>query len=179
MAFVASLGGAGLVAVMTLVLAGDIALRLVVAGLGLVYVIYLMRRSRERTGRITTLAAWTVAAAGTWILAPPLPLYVVIHAGLVWLIRSLYHHSSVLSALTDLGLTGLGLAAALWAGLETGSVFAAIWCFFLVQALFTAIPRCWRRPARGPDPAAVEEDRFERAHRAAEAALRKLSSNYR
>jgi hypothetical protein len=48
----------------------------------------------------------------------------------------------------------------------------SLWSYFLVQALFTAIPT---RAARGP-AAASEDDAFERAHRAAEAAVRWLSA---
>jgi len=36
-------------------------------------------------------------------------MYLLVHLGLIWLIRSLYFYSSVLSALADLGLGGLGL----------------------------------------------------------------------
>ena len=90
--------------------------------------------------------------------------------------RSLYFYSSVLPALTDLMLSGLGLAAAVWAAGQTGSVFLSLWCFFLVQALFVVIPTRIRRrhseSSLGPDGL----DRFQRAHRSAEAAVRRLSS---
>ena len=75
-----------------------------------------------------------------------------------------------------IGLNGLALSGAIWAAVQSGSLFLSIWSFFLVQALFVGIPSSIsRRPgskAAGPDP----EDRFQRAHRVAEAALRKLSS---
>ena len=101
----------------------------------------------------------------------------MLHIGLIWLVRSLYFYASVVSALTDLGLSGLALAAAVWAVTHTGSLFLAIWCFFLVQALFVAIPHALSgKAAPGIQPAADRDDRFERAHRAAEAAVRKLSS---
>ena len=58
----------------------------------------------------------------------------------------------------------------------SGSLFLSIWSFFLVQALFVAIPTRLRQKAGDRGPARDSEDPFQRAHRAAEAALRKLSS---
>lgn len=149
-------------------------LRLLVAGIALGYLFYLLRRSPERVGRISVVAAWGLAAAAIWLLKLPLPLYLTLHLGLVWLVRSLYFYSSVLSALADLGLSGLSLAAALWAAGHSHSLFLGIWSLFLVQALFAFIPASLQRGnAAAPAP---ERDRFERAHRAAESALRKLST---
>ena len=66
-------------------------------------------------------------------------------------------------------------AAAVWAARQSGSFALSLWCFFLVQALYAAIPA--RFPGEGGSTAdAVPEDRFQRAHRAAEAALRSLHS---
>jgi hypothetical protein len=151
-------------------------LRLLIAASGLAYVIYLLRRSPERVGRVTTLAVWVLVALTLWWLEPSLLLYVAAHAGLIWLVRSLYFHTSVLSALADLGLNGLGIVAAVWATLQAGSLFLSLWCFFLVQALFVGIPRHIGRkhPDRSPDP--DHEDRFQHAYRIAEGALRKLTS---
>jgi hypothetical protein len=151
-------------------------LRLLIAASSLAYISYLLSRSQERVGRVTTLAAWTVLAFALWWLEPPLLLYVLGHAGFIWLIRSLYFHAGVLSALADLGLNGLALTAAVWATLQAGSLFLSLWCFFLVQALFTGIPkRIGRTPQdRQPDP--DDEDRFQHAHRVAEGALRRITS---
>jgi hypothetical protein len=175
-ALVASLAGGVLYTALTSLFPGGAVLRLLIAGLALGYIIYLFSRSRERIGRLTALGFWTLAAGAAWWLVPSLSLYLLVHLGLVWLIRSLYFYSSVLSALADLGLGGLGLAAAVWASLHTGSLFPGIWCFFLLQALFVAIPASLERKASRRQPAPDREDRFRRAHRAAEAAVRKLSS---
>ncbi len=172
----ASLIGSVLYTALTLVFAGGGVLRLLVAGIGFGYVAYLLSRSRERVGRITVLVAWALVAVATWLLEPALPLYLLVHVSFIGLIRSLYFHSSLLSALGDLGLTGLGLAAAIWAASHSGSLFLSIWCFFLVQALFVAIPSRLSREGRADRTERDSEDRFERAHRVAEAAVRKLSS---
>jgi hypothetical protein len=149
-------------------------LRLVIPLLGLAYLLYLFSRSNERTGRVTTLLAWSVIAASSWWLALPLPLYLCVHAGAVWLVRSLYFHSGPVGALLDLGLAGLSLAAAAWAIAQSGSVFLATWCFFLVQALFVTIPS-GARPARRVDPDTTgDNDNFDKARRQAEQALGQL-----
>jgi hypothetical protein len=148
--------------------------RLIIAGLSFAYLLYLLRRSSERVGRLTTLAAWFAMAAAVWPWSLSLPLYLLAHIVTLWLVRSLYFHGSLTAALADAVLNGLALTAALWAARQTGSLFASLWCFFLVQALFSSLPNPvpGGRNRVGPAP----EDRFEQAHRAAEAALRRLSS---
>ena len=173
-ALVTSLLGSLMYAVLVPTFASGPVLRLLVAGIGLGYLIYLLRRSPERVGRITLAALWGVATAAIWLLELPLLSYLALHLGLIWLARSLCFYSSVLSALADLALSGAGLAAALWAASHSHSLFLGIWSLFLVQALFAFIPTNLQRRDKTAPP--TEPDRFDRAHRAAEAALRKLSS---
>jgi len=175
-ALVASLVGSVLYTALTPTFASAAVLRLLIAGIGLGYLLYLLRRSHERVGRITVVALWVLAAVVLWLLHPPLPLYLVLHIGLVWLVRSLYFYASVVSALTDLGLSSLSLAAAIWAATHTGSLFLSVWCFFLLQALFVSIPHELSGKAAQRQPVADRDDRFQHAQRAAEAAVRKLSS---
>lgn len=148
--------------------------RLVIPALALTYLLYLFSRSPERLGRVTTLALWTVLAVGSWWIGPPLLLYFLIHVAAVWLVRSLYFYSGVLPALMDLGLNGLSISAAVWALTRSGSVFLATWCFFLVQALFVAIPPVLRRKTAALPDALVVNDDFEKARKRADEALRQL-----
>lgn len=173
-ALVASLAAGACYAALVLVFPSAGVVRFVVAGLGLAYVVYLLKRTDERVGRVVAIAAWAIAALALWIFAPPTLLYLAVHLGLLWLVRSLYFHGSLLSALADLGLVALGLAASVWAATQTHSVALSVWTFFLVQALFVAIPP----RVAAPEAAAhdVPEDPFQRAHRAAEAALRRMQS---
>lgn len=170
----ASLCGAALLAALPALFGPDAAARFVVALLALGYVVYVLADSAERTGRVTTVVVWAAAAAGAWIAEPPLGAYMLVHVGLVWLIRSLYRYSSVLTALADLALTALAAAFAVWAATRSGSAWLALWCFFLVQAF-----HAWLPPALGAkslrNPRGDDSARFERAHRAAEAALRRLA----
>jgi hypothetical protein len=175
-ALAAGISGGLLFSMLTTVFASGFVLRLLIAGMGLLYVLYLLQRSGEKVGRITTLAIWLVMASALWLLGLSLPLYLMAHLGIVWLIRSLYFFSSLFSALADLGLVLFGVTAAAWALLETGNLFLSFWSFFLVQALFAAIPSSWKRSDKPAARARGTEDRFLLAHRAAEAALAKLST---
>jgi len=175
-ALAAGIVGSMLFAVLTSVFSEAHILRLLIAGIGVAYVVYLLRRSRERIGRITALVMWAVVAGATWLMDPPLMIYALVHLGLIWLIRSLYFYSSIVSALADLGLSGLGLTAAVWAASQSGSLFLSIWCFFLVQALFVAIPPCMDPKGPRVQTDRHTQDRFQDAYRSAEASLRALSS---
>ncbi len=175
-ALIAALAGSALYAALDAVFPGVLVMRIVVAGIGLAYLLYLLSRSDERIGRITMLAVWCLATVAIWFLVPSSALYLLLHIGLIWLIRSLYFYTGVLSALLDLGLNGLALAAAIWAALQSGSIFLSLWSFFLVQALFVAVPTSIRQRKAGGQQQRQNEDRFQQAHRAAESALRKLSS---
>jgi hypothetical protein len=173
-AFVLSACGAALLAALSPWLGSGVALRALVALLGFAYTLYVIGRSGERVGRITTVACWIAIACGAWVLGLPLVGYVLLHIGLMWLVRALYHYSGLLPALVDLGLSLLGAAFAVWAAQRSGSAWLALWCFFLVQAFHALVPQTLkRRDAAAREP---EVDAFARAHRAAEAAVRRLSS---
>lgn len=149
-------------------------IRLVIPGLAFAYLLYLFSRCDERVGRVTTLTLWTVLTVATWWFAPVLPLYLLIHVGAVWLVRSLYFYSGIMPALMDLGLSGLSVSASVWAITRSGSVFLATWCFFLVQALFVAIPPSVRRSRDAAAEIPADNDTFEQARHRADAAVRQL-----
>lgn len=151
--------------------------RLIIPALGLAYLLYLMSHSKARTGRVTTLSLWCALAAISWWVAPPVPLYLLIHVAAVWLVRSLYFYSGIVPALMDLGLSALSISASVWAMTRSGSVFLAIWTFFLVQALFIAIPPAVKGKAEPERNTAVDNENFGRARRQADAALRQLFTN--
>ena len=149
-------------------------IRLVIPVLGAAYLFYLFSRSPERVGRVTTITLWSALAIAAWWLAPPLPLYLLIHVAAVWLVRSLYFYSGIVPALTDLGLSALSVSATVWAVSRSGSIFLAVWCFFLVQALFVAIPPTVR--SGSPRQVLATNKNFEHARRQADKALRSLFS---
>jgi hypothetical protein len=175
-ALATSVTGSMLFTVLASLFTGGFVLRTLIAALSLLYLLYLLKRSQERVGRITTLTAWLATAMGIWLLGLSLPLYLLAHLSLLWLVRSLYFHAGLLSALADLGLVLFGLAAALWAWLSTNSLGLSLWCFFLVQALFVLIPMHFKRRSGLRKDSQAEADRFQHAYRVAEAAISKLSS---
>lgn len=170
LAFIAS----ALVALLTPFVGLGSVIRLLIPALGLAYLLYLLSRSQKRTGRVTAITVWIVLALLTWWLAPPLPLYLLIHVGAIWLLRSLYFYSSLIPAVMDMGLSILSLATSVLTINHSGSVFLATWSFFLVQALFSAIPPMIgsrHKPLQYP---ANDAEGFECAKRQADAALRQL-----
>jgi hypothetical protein len=173
-AFALSVCGAAVLAALAPFLGAGTALRAVVALLGLAYMLYVLARSGERVGRVTTIACWLVAASATWFLHPSLAGYVLVHVALVWLVRSLYCYAGLLPAAADLALGALGTAFAVWAARHSGSAWLAFWCFFLVQAFHVLIPAAF--PERRAEAAREPDDGFARAHRAAEAALRRIAT---
>lgn len=147
-----------------------------ISGLGLAYVFFLLHCTPERVGRVTTLAGWTLASLAGWLWLPGVLSFLALNLGLIWLVRALYHQAGVLAALADLGLNAVALLAAAWALSTSGSLFLGIWSFFLVQALFTAIPPLTGKARAGTTAQDTSADRFAQAHRNAESALRKLSN---
>ena len=149
-------------------------IRLVIPALALAYLLYLFSRSTERVGRVTTLSLWGALAVITWWIAPPLPFYLLIHVGSIWLVRSLYFYSGVMPALMDLGISTLSVSATVWAISRSGSVFLATWCFFLVQALFATIPKTIKSRRAASKSTATDNETFTNAKRNADKALRQL-----
>lgn len=168
-----SLCGAAVLSVLAPGLLAGFALRAVIAIVAFAYVLYLIGQSGERVGRITTVACWLVVAAAAYVIGLPLAAYVLVHVGLIWLVRSLYYYSGVLPALVDFGLGVLGIVFAVWAAQRTGSAWLAFWCFFLAQSFHVLIPPSL---ATRDGTAGGVDDAFNRAHRMAEEAIRRLST---
>ena len=141
------------------------------------YLLYLMKRSNERVGRVVIILLWSSITLATLLLGISIINFVLIQVAAIWTIRCLYFHGSILPALLDLGLAGLGLVASAWAILQTGSITTAIWCFFLSQCLFVLIPGFNQNRETIHSFNSVEQDRFQSAHRVALDAVRKLSTH--
>ena len=149
-------------------------LRWLIAASSGLYVVYLLTRSSEKAGRLAVPALWALAAIAIWATAPGLGGFVLAHVGVIWLVRSLYFHAGIVAAVLDLGICGAGFLAAVAAAWSSHSVFLSVWSFFLVQALFVAIPAVLQ-PA-SPVQAANTDERFQRALMTAEAAIRRAHS---
>jgi hypothetical protein len=149
-------------------------LQAVIAGASLSYILYLLYRSRERMGKVAVVTLWLLFAFGVWLLAPSTLILLFAHVAVIWVIRCLYYHSSILIALLDLGLIVLGMLVSLWTLLHTHSLLLSVWVFFLMQALFSVLPE--QVFSAKTKRAKNQDDGFERAYASAEAAVRQLSS---
>lgn len=153
-------------------LAPSVAARALVTVLCGAYLIWLLRYQPNAIGKVSAAVAWCGFASLAWVLAPSVGMLAAGHALVIWLLRSLFFHDSLLPAGLDLLL---GLAALLFAGValeRSGSVALSVWCFFLTQAAFAALPR--RSEARLDRM--TDAMGFERARRQADAAIDRLSS---
>lgn len=149
---------------------------LIIAGLSLAYLIFLLRHAETRRGRVLVIALWLSLSLGGWLLGFSLIAHILLQLSLIWIVRSLYFHASILAGLLDLVLIVMAASAGVWAVIQTDSFIAAVWCFSLAQSLFVAIPEFSGRDTRHPDSAPVI-DHFQSAHRVAQEAVRKLSIN--
>ena len=163
-AIIASLASGVLGALLPILVSNATSVRIVIASLALAYLLFLLKRSAERSGRILMMVAWLIVTLSGWILDISLLGFVLSQATTIWIIRSLYFHSSILPTLLDLGLIAL----------QTGSVVLAIWCFFLSQSLFGLIPSFGGSRVSFTDFNTGHHDRFQSAHRVALDAVRKL-----
>ncbi len=146
--------------------------------LSLAYLVFLLKRSQSKRGRVVTIAFWLTLSVGGWLIGLSLIAHILLQLSMIWIVRSLYFHTSLLAALLDLILIVMASAAGVWAILQTGSFIAAVWCFFLAQSLFVSIPDISNFRSRKKSPSEpVPDDHFQHAHRVAQEAVRKLSLN--
>ena len=150
---------------------------LILCASSLAYLVYLLKRSSARIGRVVVISAWGAISLACWVLDVPLFEQVLIQAGLIWLVRSLYFHGSIFAAMLDFGLISAGLAASAWAMVNTGSLASALWSFFLLQALFCWIPDLARKQSGDAGYAQQDKTSFQCAHRVALDAVRKLTQH--
>ena len=125
-ALVLSIVGAALTWLATNFIGRDGALFGLISGLGFLYLLYLLVRSKTRVGRITTVATWAVVTIMTWIAGLPIMFLLLLQVGFIWLVRSLYFYSSALAGLLDLGLIATSLITAFWAAFHSGSLFLGL-----------------------------------------------------
>lgn len=150
-------------------------MNLVLPAAALAYLLYLFKRSSARVGRVVMLATWATLSLACWWFEVHLFEQVLIQAGFIWLTRALYYHGTLFAAALDFGLVSAGLAASAWAMINTGSLAAALWSFFLIQSLFCWIPDLSRRQGSEVYRGQSDQSAFHSAHRVALDAVRKLT----
>ena len=151
-------------------------LRLSLASAAGAYLIYLMLTRKRRRGRLLLIACsaliLSAAAASASLFS-----FIILSVALIWISRSLLWHQSLIAGSLDAALCGTGLLLAVFCWLNTGSVFAAVWSFFLSQSLFVLIPQIRSLAACQENEQSMEKklsQQFESAHNNAESALSQM-----
>jgi len=154
----------------------SVLIHLIISGITLGYILYLLSRSKERIGRVIVVTTWFIGITCLWFAWPPITLFILGHVISIWLIRSLYFYSSLISSLMDLTLNSFSVAIAFAVASHTNSLFLTLWCFFLSQALFVMIPKSISKSTTNTSKHFNNQDDFQQSFRAAEAAVRQLSN---
>ncbi len=155
----------------------SILIRMIITGITFAYILYLLSRSKECVGRVTVVIVWFIGTTILWFAWPPITLFILGHLTAIWLVRSLYYYSNLLSALSDLALNYFSVAIAFVVAGHTNSMFLTLWCFFLIQALFVLIPKSLNKKSTTNSTTPFKnDDDFQHAYRAAETAVRTLSN---
>ncbi|GMR16258.1 MAG: hypothetical protein BMS9Abin31_0577 [Gammaproteobacteria bacterium] len=173
-ALVSSISVSALFSLISYLLLGGGAFKLLIAGISFFYIMYLLLRTKERTGRVTVILIWFIATLLSLVFVSSILLYVSIQLFMVWLLRSIYFYNSIFSALIDLTLTGMSVVIAVWTWSVSESMFLTVWSFFLMQALFVFIPKSFNTKEKPESIADEDNDRFEYAYHTAEMAVEKL-----
>jgi hypothetical protein len=166
----ASVAGMVVFHIVAPLLGSGAALRATVAALAAAGAIAMLLDRGHRAGRCVAFAAWLAVLAALFVFDPNLWLWAALPVFALWLMRSLFRYQRLWQAGADALIALFALATAWLTLRHSHSVFLALWCFFLVQALTSLVPQA--RPAT-PPPAG---DRYDQAQRNAEAALRRLAT---
>lgn len=175
-AIIASISGGILITLLSLVFSTLDSMAMAISTLSLAYIVYLLRYSNARQGKVVVPACWAIINLFVYLFDMGLITHIAIQISFVWAVRSLYFHSSIITILLDLLLTVMSTGAGAWALAQTGSLIAAAWCFFLCQSLFCAIPKL-NQSRNTAEVRETDIDRFDTAHKVAQDAVRKLSLN--
>lgn len=130
----------------------------------------LVCRAEGHSGRLTLLGAWSFIALLLVVLdATPLTTLLA-HSVMLALARTWLLRRRLFAGAAEITVALVAVAAAVATARHTHSIVATTWCFFLVHAASAWLPL-------QRDTSAAQHgdtDRFETAHRQAEAALRRL-----
>lgn len=147
-----------------------------------VYILYLLSQTNVSFGKVSSITLYLLAATAVLVWSPSLLVFTLFHLTCIWLVRTVYHHTSFLMALADLSFTAIGFTAAIGAVLQTGSVFMSFWSFLLAQAMVLPIIR-YLSAKLGTLPFSLSThqhpcidtgNNFQQAHNNAQSALAKL-----
>jgi len=173
-AVIASLAAAFLNNILPFIFSSFTSNSLIILTLSLGYLLFLLRYAETKRGRIIVMLTWLALNLGGQLTGISIIELILLQLSFIWVVRSLYFHASIFAAMLDLALIVMASGAAAWTFSQTGSPPAAVWSFFLCQSLFGSIPQFSHRANSKKHD---NNDRFQSAHRIAQAAVRKLSLN--
>ncbi len=147
-----------------------------IACLGALYLMYLLGKTSSYTGKlvpaVVCLLALVLSVAGL------MPLGVLLMAvGIVWLFRAFLAYSSIFPAILDAAICVASIGLALSVFSSSFSFAAAVWTFFLVQALFTLIPTRFKKrdSSLGIEDSDACAVRFANAYNTAQQAVARMA----
>ena len=169
--------GAGVIHyALTFVLHPYDSLAAVVLLIGMFYATYLLLRSPRKDGRVVIASLGLLGSGLTIVFAPSLLVLVAQQVLVFWVIRIVCYHQRIGYALGDLLICALSVAAMLWAFAASASVVLAVWSTLLCQSLFTFTTNASTVAADAVSPSQLAH-RFDRAHRGAQQALHRATSD--
>lgn len=152
-----------------------VAFKLTVLAASVVYLAYMVNNRRGRAGNVTLLGLLLIVLVIAGMVNIGLASTIVLATGSIWLLRSWLFHRSLIAVAADFVLCLTSLGGALWAFHYGGGYFGALWCFFLIQALFVLIAGVGGSKSLS-EAGGSDGSRFERARYTAEVALERILS---
>lgn len=153
-----------------------IVFRMLISVLGLIYILYLFSRHSEKTGKMTVIAGWLAISTLIPVFSNSILLFVSLHISMIWIVRSLYFYNSLWSSALDLALNCFALLAGIFTWQHTSSLLLALWCFFLIQAMFVFIPKQLGAGTKKETEISIDNHTFEHACHQAQIALQRMKT---
>ncbi|MEM9620075.1 MAG: hypothetical protein AAF993_00405 [Pseudomonadota bacterium] len=151
-AFLAAVLGTGFMSLLQLTASAPLAWHWVITAAAGAYIVFIMWSCGARVGRVAVPLFWLLVSP-VWFLLDSLFVFALVHTGLLWLVRCIYLHRSLLAITGDLFLSAAALGFALWA-FAGGNVLLTLWAYFLIHSLVVWLPRGSAR-----EPAANSQQR--------------------
>jgi len=144
------------------------------------YLLYLLKHSKASFGKLSALSLLILANILMLYLWPTLLTYSVINIAFIWLVRTVYFHSSTVLMLFDFCACVLSFVLTIVVAFHSHSMFLCLWTFLLAQAFIMpaahSIQDRWFKKSKQTSVASSDvSQRFYQAHRLAEDALRKMA----
>lgn len=155
---------------------GPFALAATISLITATYSFYLLKRSKSKTGRLTTACLIVSCFLAVWITDPGTGVFLIVHLLIITATRVFFFFPGPLSAMLETGIQSVAFLCSVWTFYRTGSVFLSTWVFFLTQALLSLFHTRKNLVATSNQiSSTAHEQAFNRARSQAEYALTQLT----